>query len=363
MIRKTLAFIVFLSFLLPGFSLADTVFLKDGSEIKGDIIRRDSAGVLIECYVTSTIKDQKSFSNDEITRIVSVPPDESAFQALGSSATPATVLDSSFYDALIEKKIPEFLSQYPYSKHVTELREELRSLKTERDRVNAGDRRIDGVWIKASQISADPSKTGAKIQFNEFKKLAGGEDPVATLKAFELLEKNYPGSSVFPDTLEMVPAQFDKLQAKLSEAQANYDTVTKKRQIWLNSAPPDQAKELKLSLDNETLAAKSAMASALKDGSKFFSVFPNVKEALDQLQALLVAEKARVKLLQVSLMRDSLADTAKASGLISGGNLKEAQNQLDAAAKLWPANAEIAVLKQKITDAAKVPPSQPSPVH
>ena len=346
-------FVALLFLGLAPLGFADSLFLKDGSEIKGDIIRRDSEGVVIEYFVTASIKDQKTYSNDEIVKIVAVPEDEKAFLALGSLKTPPTVLDASFYDPLIDKKIPAFFKQYPYSSHMSELRTELRSLTAERDRVKAGDRCIDGVWITAAEVASDPYQMQARIEFNKFKQLASGDDPVASLKTYELLEKKYSGSCVMPDAIELARVELDQLQTKLSAVKADFDILAKKREESLAVMAADQVKEVQASLDNENLTAKEAIASAAKDGTKFFPIFRNVKDALEQLQAVLLAEKTRLKLFAVSSMRESLTDTGNAARLIASANLKDAQSQLDTAATLWPANAEIVTLKQKVEDAAK----------
>jgi hypothetical protein len=343
--------LVFLGLTVSGRS--DTLFLKDGREIKGDITRRDSNGVLIEYFVTATIKDQKTFSSDEIKKIIVLPEDEKAYLALGNLATPPTVLDTSFYDPLIYKKIPDFFKQYPYSRHMSELRIDMRSLTEERERINAGDRRIDGIWITASQVAADPYQMGARIEFNKLKQQASMDDPVATLKTYELLEKKYPGSSVLPDAIEIARPQLDALQAKLTVIQGDFDAVDKKRTNAMSSYSVDQVKEIQNSLDNEAAQAKAAIASATKDGTKFFPIFRNVKESLDTLQALIQTEKVRLKQFSIASMRESLTDTSNAARLIASSSLKDAQSQIEAAAKLWPANADIATLKQKMEDAAK----------
>ena len=182
-----LLLIAFAKFISP--AQADTLILKDGREIKGEILSEAPDSITIEYYVTPTIKDQKSFSRGEILSILAIPADEKAFQAIGSLATPHMVLDTSFYDLLIDKKIPEFLGRYRYSKHLSELREDLHSLEEERSRVRRGDRRIDGVWITASQIAADPYQSGARIKFTEMKELAATNETVGALQAYELLEK------------------------------------------------------------------------------------------------------------------------------------------------------------------------------
>jgi hypothetical protein len=290
-----------------------------------------------------------------IAKTVVVTEDEKAFQALGSRATPPTVLDTAFHDSLIEKKIPEFLKIYPYSKHLPELREDLISLDQERSRLRKGDRRIDGEWLTAAQIEADPYQSGSRLKFSEMKEFARNNDQVDCLRCYELLEKEYPGSAVMPEAVDLALARIALLQDELSAAKANFAVIEKKRQNALSAARADQAKEIKVAIEQENVAFKAAKMNAEKDGTKFFNIFPNVKEALDALQELVTAEKARLTKLQIP-MHDSVVASRDAARLLSLGSLKEARDQLAAAEKLWPSNAEVVTLKKQLDDAAKAAP-------
>lgn len=357
--------------LYPVFSvMADSITLKDGNVLKGDVINDGPDGVLLEYFVTSTIKDQKLVSKDEIATISVTPVDEKAFQDLGSLTTPQTVLETSFHDQLIETKIPAFIKQYPYSRHLTELREDLRSLEAERARLQKGDRRIDGTWIEAATIEADPYQFGAKIQFSEMKNRMDAKDPVGALQSYELLEKKYPSSGVMPDAVDVALKEINLLQERLGVAKANFDIFDKRCQKTLDNTRADQAKELKDAIEKDAALAKKAMAVASADGSKFFPVFQNNREALDALQTLVTAEKARLIQLQKTPMREGIAAAGEASRLLAEGKLKEAQEQLELSQKLWPANIENAKLKDQLdlslkaqAEAAKkqVPSPSPSP--
>ena len=334
-------------------SLADTLTLKDGREIKGEILSETPDAILIEYYVTPTIKDQKSFSRDEILNILAVPADEKAYVAIGSLATPDTVLDTSFYDLLIDKKIPEFLGRFRYSKHLTELREDLKSLEEERSRVRRGDRRIDGVWITAAQIAADPYQSGAKIKFTAMKELASTNDTIGSLQSYELLEKEFPGSNVMPAAIILAQAQLDQLQEKLNLAKTNFEIIDKRRQKALTLALADQAKEIKDALEKEKVAAKDALLSATADGSKFFPIFQNTKESMEALQALITAEKTRLTALQKIPMQEGMDAAKQCSRLALDGKLKDAQDALTQSQTLWPANIENTRLKTQLDDLAK----------
>ena len=332
---------------------ADLITLKDGREIKGEILSETPDSVLIEYYVTPTIKDQKIYSRDEIAQIVAIPADEKAFLAIGNLVTPHTVLDTAFYDQLIDKKIPEYLGRYRYSKHIAELREDLHTLKEERSRVRCGDRRINGVWITAAQIAADPYQSGAKIKFAEMKELATTNDCVSSLQSYELLEKEFPGAEVMPDAIALAQTQIDQLQDKLAIAKANFEIIDKRRQKTITLAPADQAREIKDALQNEKLEAANALATATADGSKFFPIFQNSKESMDALQKLITDEKTRLTALQKLQMTEGLAAASQCARLLSEGKLKEAQDLLAQSQTLWPANIENTRMKLRLDDLVK----------
>jgi hypothetical protein len=339
--------------LIPHLLLADSVTLRNGKEIKGDVISDGPEGVLIDYYVTATIKDQKLIPKEEIAKVSVIPPDEKAFADLGALTSPPDMLDTSFYDVLIEKKIPEYLAKYPYSRHLGELRGAVGQLESERARIRQGDRKIDGTWITASAIEADPYQSTARIQFATMKDKLQSGDPVAALQSYELIEKNYPGSKAMPDAVDAALKQLDLLQEKLLQARINYDILDKKRQKAIALAPADQAKEIKDALDNDAAIAKTAIAAAQNDGTKFFPVFPNNKEALEALKTLIDNERARLLMLQKTPMRDGLGASDEAFRLVVAGKTQQAREQLALSQKLWPANHDLAKLVSELDQVAK----------
>lgn len=344
--------------LIPRLLVADSITLKNGQEIKGDVISDGPDGVLIDYFVTATIKDQKLIPRDDIARISVISPDDKAFAELGSLAAPPSVLDTSFHDALIEKKIPEYLAKYPYSRHVGELRVALGQLEAERSRIRQGDRKVDGAWITVSSIEADPYQTTAKIKFAAMKERAQANDPVAALQGYELLEKNYPGSRILPDAVDAALKQLDFLQDKLVQARVNFDILDKKRQKAIALAPADQAKEIKDALDKDAALAKSSINAAQSDGSKFFPVFPNNKEALEALKTLIETERARLVALQKTAMRDGIGAADEGFRAAAEGKLQQAKDQLAAAQKLWPANHDLAKLAAQLDQMTKAEASR-----
>jgi len=344
--------IVPLTFLLiVPFTRADTITLKNGREIIGDIVDNGPGGVLIDYHVTPTIKDQKLIPKDDIIKIIRVADDERAFKALGSLSIPPTALDTSFYDTLIDKKLPEFIAKYPYSRHLEELRRQLGALDAERSRIRRGERKIDGQWLTPSQLNSDPYQSGAMLQFARMKEDSQARDPVAALKSYELLEKNFPGAAVMPPAIPLALQMLDQLQDQLIQALANYPIINNRRQQVLLSAPPDEATAMRDTVDQEVLMSKQASAAALADGSKFYPIFQNNKEALEVLQMLAKSERTRLQELEKTPMSAGISSEKDCGRVLDQGNLKAAQDSYDASARLWPANHNLAALKSKLDSA------------
>lgn len=342
-------FFVFISTFFPAFLLqADVVVLKDGTTITGEVVGETSESVTIEYQATKTIKDQKTISKLEIDRVEKISPDEKAFQELGSLETPANVVDTAFYDKLVRNKLPDFIAKYPDSGRNAQACERLKTLQEERARVEKGDRRFDSVWITAAEIAADPYQAGAMVQHLRVKESASAGNPVESLRAYELLEKNYPGSAVMPDAVGLALKQLDLLQSQVQLAKVNGVIELKRISNAIATARADEAKIMKGDLERDANLAKEVAKAAGADGTKFFPVFQKNKEALDALQAIITAERARLLQFQTTTMRQSISAAKEGLQMVHKEQLREAREQLALSQKIWPANHDNIQLKNAI---------------
>jgi len=347
-----------------GVAKADTLSLKDGSELTGVILNEGSDQIVIECFSSSGAKDQKKIPASKIAGIKKSREDENAFLQLGDLSSPQTLTDVAIYDVLLDTTIPAYIAKYPYSRNVQKLRDITVQYQQERNRLLAGDRKIDGVWFTSEQIKNDPAKyemslaalqlkndpiqEEASRQFNEMKERAQRDDPVGALKTYELLERDYPGCRVLPDAVMLAEQQLSTLQQKISMARDNFDVFEKRRQAALASAKPEEAKEIQEALDNEMAASKQEMEAASKDGSKFFPLFQNSRPSIESLQGILTSEKRRISLFPVGPMRQSLAYSKESRRKLDAGDLAGAKAHLTDALAAWDKNAEIPIIQRMI---------------
>lgn len=357
-------------------SRADTVSLKDGGEITGVISIQSSDEIVIDCFASSGSKEQKKIPQGKIAGIKKAREDENAFLLLGDLSSPPTLTDVAVYDVLLDTTIPAYIAKYPYSRNVQKLRDITSQYQRDRARLLAGDRKIDGVWFTADQIKNDPAKfeislatlqlkndpmqAEASRQFEEMKERAQKDDPVGALKTYELLERDYPGCRVLPDAVTLAKQQMEVLQQKISMARDNFDVFEKRRQSALAGATAEEVKEMKDALDNEMIAAKEAMETASKDGTKFFPLFQNSRDAIKSLQDVLMSERKRISVLPVGPMRQGLAYSKESRSKLDSGDLSGAKKHLADALSAWDKNAEIPLIQKMISclENARKPPAQ-----
>jgi hypothetical protein len=134
---------------------ADTVQLKDGSRIEGEILTENGADIIVESeYACGTISTTRRIKKSDVAEIKRLSPEEKRSQAMESAyrATQTYNLDANnslplaAYDWVI-RCLHEFLSKHPNSPYATEVAAKLDAWEAERHQVFSGNRKVHGHWM------------------------------------------------------------------------------------------------------------------------------------------------------------------------------------------------------------------------
>ena len=117
-----------LSISLP--SMAETLVLKDGSEIEGTILRETADSYVVEVPFSRTIKEERVISKDQVARIRRAQPDLVAFAAIKDYVPTPDLLDAADYKQRIDS-IGKFLKEHRLSTKFSEAKEMLNVLESE----------------------------------------------------------------------------------------------------------------------------------------------------------------------------------------------------------------------------------------
>jgi hypothetical protein len=135
---------------------ADTVKLKDGTVLEGDILSEDQTQMVIELqFASGTIKTKRTVNKADIAAVIRLTEEQKAQGAMERAfeqvqeyqLDPNTSEPQSYYDHVINDVFRQFLSRFPNSPHKKEVNEKLAEWVAERDKVASGLARLGNEWM------------------------------------------------------------------------------------------------------------------------------------------------------------------------------------------------------------------------
>ncbi len=326
---------------------ADWVELKDGTRVEGQISVVTPEAIVMEVQTTPSIREEQSIPRSDIARFQRSSLDDMAFADVAALVVPATADGPEVHDALLERQVRPFMQNYPYSKHMPAARRLAKELEDERDRLAAGEVKIDGAWITAGEWSAAKPELGGRLQLSKMKN-AG--DPVTALAAFEVLEKEFSGSSAFPAAVAGALETLGSLRMAITRARGDLARRERERAEGLGLASVDRRAIIERGLEQEKAAIAAQVARAKQAGSKWPPVVEDTK-VLDDLAKLADAEQTRLEKIDVETMNSALVAAQRAAQEIESGEWEAAKASLGTAEKLWSQHVLLASLRESLKKA------------
>jgi len=146
----------------PCYARADTVKLKDGTVLEGNITDEDKTTVSIYLeFAKGTIRETRRINKSEIAEIVPWTPEQrSAWQTKQDyqklqryQLDPQANYLVEYYDQVIDNAFREFLSQHPDSPYGSNVIAKIIAWQAERDLVVAGNVKFHGRWSPAAEAA------------------------------------------------------------------------------------------------------------------------------------------------------------------------------------------------------------------
>jgi outer membrane protein assembly factor BamD (BamD/ComL family) len=139
---------------------ADTVTLKDGTVLEGDITAEDGSSVSIHLeFAGGTITETRHINKADIAKIVRLTPEQRAAEQLKRdyAALEQYQLNPNFsyrldyYDQVVRDNFNKFLANHPDSPYASNITVRIAQWEVERDRVAAGKMKFHGQWLPAAE--------------------------------------------------------------------------------------------------------------------------------------------------------------------------------------------------------------------
>ncbi|MGO9245113.1 MAG: hypothetical protein ACLP0A_07000 [Verrucomicrobiia bacterium] len=139
---------------------ADTVTLKDGTVLEGDIRAEDDATLSIYLeFAGGTITETRQINKTDIAKVVRLTPEQRVawqtkrdYEALEKyRLNPNSSYGLNDYDEIIRNVFRKFLAQHPGSIYESNVTERITQWVTERNLVAAGKMKFHGQWLPAAE--------------------------------------------------------------------------------------------------------------------------------------------------------------------------------------------------------------------
>jgi len=346
---------------------ADWIELKNGQRLEGTITSVTAERIVINAKTSMPgITDQKNVLRSEVANFdktamteESTPSlDGIAFSRMAKELPPMTADSAAVYDDALQTCIQRFFEEFPKSNYASKVRQLEEQLKTEKEKIEAGEIKADGQWISAQDAAANPAETKGRLQLGFIKQAA---QSINALGLFEKMEKQSSGSSAYPEAVEIARLRIADLQKEIPIAQARLRQHQAEQKQGLTLAREDNRALIQKGITQEQEAIKARLDTVKQSGVKWIPLLPDEK-ALTELSATAAAEGARLAKLDTAAMKAGIAAAKRAEDKVAAGEGEAAKASLAEAQKLWPTYAQLATIKQAVEKLLARPTPSPTPI-
>ena len=341
---------------------AETIILATGEKLEGKILGETDNDVTLEVKISSSITDTKVINKKDVVKIEKDSPEETAFKQIKSlRIDPQNSLKTEDYDPAISR-LQSFLQSFPSSARAADLKATLAAFQAEKKRVEAGDIKISGTWISSVEAARRRIQIQAQEIFNGMKGQTARQDLTGALNSFDLIEKKYAVTRVYPDAVDLARQILPALQADVANRLKLVAYNQEQFKTVLDRAKPEDVPKIRAAEQTEQNQYAATIASAKKSGAKWIPLIPRSQASLNELQGLIPPELARIASIPVQKMHASVSLTDDARQATAAKDPTTAANLLADALRAWPQNEDAAYLKQSVAPAKPEPTATPKSV-
>ncbi|HEV7405140.1 MAG TPA: PTPDL family protein [Chthoniobacteraceae bacterium] len=358
--RFPLLLLLATALLLPTAGRADTVILKSGEKLEGKIVGETAADYTVDYKAGAGITDTRTVLKSDVEKVVKETPDDLAWQQLKTLQIGAASLPVGGYEGPMHL-LQGFIAQFPQSPHAGEAAQALKGFEADKQRVDDGEVKIEGKWISKEEVQKERYQINGRAVYSYMQDLARHNDLVGALNAFDKLEKEYPGSSAYPDAVPLARQLVEKLKPTADQMLKSWQYQKGERDAATKMMPDAQRIQTAAAQKGEQDRLDAALEASTKGGVKWPPLQKQHEKTLSTIIAKTQPELTRLNALPVEKMRQSLQLAQQAREELAKHDLEAADTAAKDATKLWSAN-ELATRLQKEVTAQKTLAKAATPV-
>lgn len=274
-------------------SPADTIVLKSGEKIVGNVLRKDADGYLVEIK-RGTIRDEKVIPHSDVSYVEKDTVDEKAFREFeGFVPTPDLLLKPGY--ELRMEKLEEFIKAYPDSRMFASAKEILDVLKEEYAIIEAGGIKFGDEMISPDDYEANAYEYDVRIAEKRIKDAVSRRDLLGSLRMFSEYEEKFGESEGSQGMTALIIQVLRSFKLNLVENIASYDKRVEKRLAGLESMAPDDRAKTELALKEQMAKIEKRFNNEKSEGEKWITPDAFHKPSMDEALRQVTSEMLRLE--------------------------------------------------------------------
>jgi hypothetical protein len=327
--------------------LADTLTLKSGEVIEGKISVENDTQLTVELKLSGGITDSRTILKSDILSIAKIQPDQLAWEPLKNLKPGPTSLPAASYAPAIQS-LQSFLQQFASSAFAAEAQKSLTAFEQEKARVDGGELKINDQWLAKEEAQRERYQIAAAMSFQFMKDQTIRGDLSGALSTFDGIEKQYPGSRIYPDAVELARRALTAFQPDLVSRIQSIRAAEAERDKAFQTSSPAQKAELKAAIERERATEAALMSEAQRRNSKWPPLIARSEKSLTATATKIPEEIRRLAGIDVAKMRQSLKAADQSKAAFSTNDHAAALDLIKEALSVWPANELATRLQEEI---------------
>jgi len=235
---------------------ADTFLMKDGTELRGVVLKQDTTSYFVEIQFAKGIKDERVLAKEDVVSIVREKPDVAAFELIAELFPIPDALTSGQYDQRI-RAVEKFMAEYRGSSKYKVAKEMLAALKSEVSEIQAGAVKLDGKIISSADYQANAYEIDARIAAASIKRLIDDARYLEALRGFSTFERDFRNTASYDLVVPLIKQVISVYTAGISHSLSGYDERIKDRETGLEQMPLADRNNTIGAIAQETMALDS----------------------------------------------------------------------------------------------------------
>ncbi len=283
---------------------ADTLVLRDGSQVDGVILHEDATSYTLEVQITKSIKDERTVAKKLVATIVRSDPSQSAFAAL-AQLTP--VPDAQSRDEYTRRihAVEKFLHDHPATSHVPQAQAILATLQVEASAIAAGAIKLNGLIVNPADYQANQYDLDSLVEMGRVRQLVGKAEVVQALRAFNRMGEDFRNTAAYLELIPQMQQVITSYMNEVGQSLATLDARTKERAQGLERMSATDRRSTELAIRQETAAVEGLFKTETAAKSPWVTIHPFFKPSLDATMVFAKQELARLSAIRSAPVVDA----------------------------------------------------------